>query len=118
RPRTPDHRGIPPRTIVRTTWDGHSGTRVSWAAHRYGSAEAPATCTSTARSMALTEAVIDAVVLDVGGVFLIPHPESVGAALAAHGIQIDPALIERAHYTGVGALDACDGPDQTHPCYL
>src|SRR4051794_6559571 len=61
----------------------------------------------------------DAVVLDVGGVFLIPHPDSVAAALAPLGITIDRALIERAHYTGVGALDACHiGVDQTHRCYL
>src|SRR3954471_22259636 len=61
---------------------------------------------------------IEAVVLDVGGVFLIPHPESVATALAPLGIEIDRALIERAHYTGVVALDACDGPDQIHRCYL
>jgi len=61
---------------------------------------------------------IDAVVLDVGGVFLIPHPEPVAAALAPHGILIDPARIELAHYTGVGALDACSGPDHDHTCYL
>src|SRR3954470_6435043 len=50
---------------------------------------------------------IEAVVLDVGGVFLIPDPESVATALSPLGIEIDRALIERAHYTGVGALDAC-----------
>lgn len=61
---------------------------------------------------------IEAVVLDVGGVFLIPHHEPVATALAAHDIVIDPSLIERAHYTGVVALDACSGPDQTHTCYL
>src|SRR3954449_4185276 len=64
------------------------------------------------------DVVIDAVVLDVGGVFLIPHPEPLAAALAAHGITIDPALIERAHYTGTGALDVCVEPDGHFDCYL
>lgn len=61
---------------------------------------------------------IDAIVLDVGGVFLVPHQEPVGAALAPHGLTIDEAQIDRAHYLGVGALDACNGPDQVHTCYL
>jgi putative hydrolase of the HAD superfamily len=61
----------------------------------------------------------DAVVLDVGGVLLVPHPESIATALVPLGIEIDRALIERAHYTGVGALDACQiGVDQIHRCYL
>jgi putative hydrolase of the HAD superfamily len=62
---------------------------------------------------------IEAVVLDVGGVFLIPHPDSVATALAPLGVAIDRALIEHAHYSGVGALDVCQiGTDQTHRCYL
>lgn len=62
---------------------------------------------------------VEAVVLDVGGVFLIPHPDSVATALAPLGVEIDRALIEYAHYSGVGALDACHiGTDQTHRCYL
>lgn len=61
---------------------------------------------------------IDAIVLDVGGVFLVPHEVPVAEALAPHGLGIDPSQIDRAHYAGVGALDACDGPDQVHTCYL
>lgn len=61
---------------------------------------------------------IEAVVLDVGGVFLIPNPDAVAAALAPLGVEIDRASIERAHYTGVVALDGCSGPDETHRCYL
>ena len=61
---------------------------------------------------------IDAIVLDVGGVLLIPSPDAVATALAPLGIEIDRTLIERAHYTGVVTLDACSGPDQAHPCYL
>ena len=62
---------------------------------------------------------VEAIVLDVGGVFLIPHHDPILATLEPHGIQFDPALIERAHYLGVGAVDACTGTDQTHvACYL
>jgi len=61
---------------------------------------------------------IDAVVLDVGGVFVVPHPGPVSAALAPHGIRIDPARIELAHYVAVGALDECSCPDFGHACYL
>ena len=60
---------------------------------------------------------IDAVVFDVGGVFLIPHPDPIAATLEPHGIQIDHALAERAHYVGVGALDACSARTG-HTCYL
>jgi putative hydrolase of the HAD superfamily len=62
---------------------------------------------------------IEAIVLDVGGVFLIPHGDPIVAALAPHGIQLDPASIERAHYLGVGAVDACAETGQSHTvCYL
>ena len=45
---------------------------------------------------------MDAVILDVGGVLLVPHAGTVSAAL---GIQLDPETAERAHYVGVRALD-------------
>jgi putative hydrolase of the HAD superfamily len=61
---------------------------------------------------------IDAIVLDVGGVFLIPHHDPVAEALTPHGLAIDPARIDHAHYAGVVALDACDGDDGPHTCYL
>jgi putative hydrolase of the HAD superfamily len=62
---------------------------------------------------------VEAIVLDVGGVFLIPNHEPIVATLEPHGIQIDPALIERAHYVGVGAVDACTETEQGHvACYL
>ena len=63
--------------------------------------------------------IIEAIVLDVGGVFLIPHHDPIVAGLHPHGIQLDPTLIEFAHYAGVGAVDACTEPDQGHvACYL
>ena len=55
--------------------------------------------------MDLTPIDIEAVVLDVGGVLLLPHPEPVAAALAKIDCVIDPATAVRAHYAGVRALD-------------
>jgi putative hydrolase of the HAD superfamily len=45
---------------------------------------------------------MDAVILDVGGVLLVPHAETVSTAL---GMALDPETAERAHYVGVRALD-------------
>ena len=45
---------------------------------------------------------MDAVILDVGGVLLVPHAETVSAAL---GVPLDAERAERAHYVGVRALD-------------
>lgn len=50
---------------------------------------------------------IEAILLDVGGVLLAPHPEPIRAVLAAAGIsvQLSEADVLRAHYVGVQALD-------------
>lgn len=62
---------------------------------------------------------VEAIVLDVGGVFLIPHHDPIVGALEPHGIQLDLSLIEHAHYVGVGAVDACTDTEHAHvPCYL
>lgn len=50
---------------------------------------------------------IDAVVFDIGGVFLIPHAEPISEALAEVGIEVDPtdhAAWHRAHHVGVRVL--------------
>src|SRR5205823_14331205 len=47
--------------------------------------------------------VMDAVILDVGGVLLVPHAESVGEALAPFGVDLDEDTAERAHYFGIRA---------------
>jgi putative hydrolase of the HAD superfamily len=49
----------------------------------------------------------EAVLLDVGGVLLAPHPEPITAALARAGIaaELSEADVLRAHYVGVRALD-------------
>ena len=53
---------------------------------------------------------VEAVLLDVGGVFLLPDPRPICAHLsAACRLQVEPWHVERAHYAGVRALD--DGGD-------
>jgi putative hydrolase of the HAD superfamily len=59
-------------------------------------------------------AAVDAVILDVGGVLVVPHPDHVGPALEPFGAAGDVARYERAHYHGVAAIDA-DGEDSPHP---
>jgi putative hydrolase of the HAD superfamily len=62
---------------------------------------------------------VDAVILDVGGVFLVPHFETVAAALSEHGIQLDAAGAERAHFFGARALDtSSDDPDDLRLAYF
>jgi putative hydrolase of the HAD superfamily len=62
---------------------------------------------------------VDAVILDVGGVFLVPHFETVASALSAFGIQLDEAGAERAHYFGARALDtASDDPEVLRHAYF
>ncbi|HEV7663553.1 MAG TPA: HAD family hydrolase [Chloroflexota bacterium] len=53
---------------------------------------------------------MDAVIFDVGGVLLVPHAESVSAALEPLGIVVEGDTAERAHYAGIRALDA--SPDE------
>jgi putative hydrolase of the HAD superfamily len=48
---------------------------------------------------------IDAVVLDVGGVLLVPRAERVAPAVADFGVRPDGPTVERAHYEGVVAID-------------
>lgn len=48
---------------------------------------------------------IDAVLLDVGGVFHLPDRERIVAAAVRADLDVDPADLDRAHYAGVAALD-------------
>jgi putative hydrolase of the HAD superfamily len=47
---------------------------------------------------------IDAVLLDVGGVFHLPDHDRIVAAMARAGVRVDPTDLDRAHYAGVRAL--------------
>src|SRR5437763_1433574 len=51
---------------------------------------------------------MDAVILDVGGVLLVPHAEAVNPALEPFGIRLSLEQAERAHYAGIRTLDAGD----------
>jgi putative hydrolase of the HAD superfamily len=48
---------------------------------------------------------IDAVLLDAGGVLMLPSHEPILAALEAVGVAIDAARLDGAHYAGMRALD-------------
>src|SRR3989442_12811974 len=51
--------------------------------------------------------VVEAVFLDVGGVFHLPDPEIVGPALHRAGVAgpLDRAVLDLAHYAGAKALE-------------
>ncbi len=46
----------------------------------------------------------EAVIFDVGGVFLLPDPDVIGATLARHGVVVDARALDRAHYHGAAAM--------------
>lgn len=61
---------------------------------------------------------VDAVVLDVGGVLLLPNPERILAAFRASGVAhaADHETHVRAHYAAMAAYDASPhGPDEWRP---
>lgn len=53
---------------------------------------------------------VEAVFLDVGGVFHLPNHHLILDALHRAGVEADPAALDRAHYAGVAAL--VDWPDE------
>ena len=55
---------------------------------------------------------MDAVILDVGGVFLVPHYETVAQAFVPWGITLDAPAAERAHFFGARALDVASDDEQ------
>ena len=59
---------------------------------------------------------MDAVIVDVGGVLLVPHHEAVAPALAPFGVSMNAETAERAHYFGVRAMDAA--PDDERAARL
>jgi putative hydrolase of the HAD superfamily len=62
---------------------------------------------------------MDAVILDVGGVLLVPHFETVNPALEPFGAALDGEGAERAHYFGTRALDAASNdPHEERSAYL
>jgi putative hydrolase of the HAD superfamily len=56
----------------------------------------------------------EAVLLDAGGVLLLPNPWVVAAVLRAAGGSLDPGVVPRAHYAAVAAMDARKTTDWRH----
>lgn len=56
----------------------------------------------------------EAVVLDVGGVLLLPDPAAFREHLARFGVCPSDEECERAHYTGMAAIDELGKTDFTH----
>ena len=53
----------------------------------------------------------EAVLLDAGGVLLLPNPWAVASVLRAAGGSIDAETVHRAHYAGVAEMDAARSND-------
>lgn len=54
---------------------------------------------------------VEAVLLDVGGVFLLPDAATLLPVLRAAGADPDEETLTRAHYAGTAAMDGGGGPD-------
>jgi putative hydrolase of the HAD superfamily len=63
---------------------------------------------------------VQAVLLDVGGVLLVPHPAPIAAALAEAGVpaRFSEQDVLRAHYVGIQALDAAVEPERVRRAYI
>lgn len=63
---------------------------------------------------------VDAVLFDMGGVFVLPRPDRVAAALRAGGFDAsdDHEIYRRAHYEAAWAYDASDDAPETWFAYL
>jgi putative hydrolase of the HAD superfamily len=48
---------------------------------------------------------IEAVLIDVGGVLVLPDHDRIAAAFERAGVRVDRDLLDRAHYAGVAALE-------------
>jgi putative hydrolase of the HAD superfamily len=58
---------------------------------------------------------IEAVLLDVGGVFIVPDHNEVVAGAARIGLALDPGRLEVAHYRGIAAWDRSADAATTSP---
>ena len=82
----------------------HNGVKQLW----------PKTSTPVGATLAL-----DAVLLDAGGVLILPHAGRLADALGPLGITVpDRATVERAHYVAVRALDIASDDQLTPGTYL
>lgn len=70
-------------------------------------------------SISFHPADLDAVVFDIGGVFVVPHHEAVGEHLRGAGLAAPhgPDHYHRAHYRAVHALTGSAGHDEADPAF-
>jgi putative hydrolase of the HAD superfamily len=62
---------------------------------------------------------MDAIILDVGGVLLVPHADVVSLALEPiTNVRLDERAAEHAHYVGVHAMDAAEDEPGARRAYL
>jgi putative hydrolase of the HAD superfamily len=55
---------------------------------------------------------IEAVLIDVGGVLVLPDHDRIAGALDRAGVHVDRKLLDRAHYAGVASLDEFNEGDR------
>ena len=60
----------------------------------------------------------DALTIDVGGVFTVPEHARLARALAAAGLDPDPAVFWDGHYLAMHAVDADQSPAETFDTYV
>jgi putative hydrolase of the HAD superfamily len=60
----------------------------------------------------------DALTLDVGGVFVVPHHDRLEAALVAAGLPVGRDRFWDAHYLAMHAVDAARSPAETFSTYV
>jgi putative hydrolase of the HAD superfamily len=58
--------------------------------------------------------VINAVLLDVGGVFFVPEPEPLAEAFRRFGVTVTPDELQRGHYAGITEYDRVGTGDWTN----
>ena len=60
----------------------------------------------------------DAVTLDVGGVFVVPHHATIAGALAGADVVVDPSTFWDAHYGAMHGVDRAQSPAETFDDYV
>ena len=58
---------------------------------------------------------IEAVLVDVGGVLVLPDHDRMAGAFERAGVHVDRDRLDRAHYAGVAALTEFTDADLTYP---
>ena len=65
----------------------------------------------------MTDLNVDVVVLDAGGVLVVPNHDVICERFAAAGFTVDPDLLFEAHYRGVHAIDVAEAEPEVFDDY-